>query len=251
MSEGDEPAVYHELTRPSLLPAKGASLPDPSQFPDPYPLRSLHSHLSSTPPALSSGGSSTASNRSSAYTSNGSALASSDYGNQVHVASPEEDEGIGVGITSDDVVQLLVHDQPNVSSGSQSRVPIDQTRWSQSYSASLRSRSSLIRTNTESTHENGSPALEQKPSYDLSWQALDERDEVDLTSGDELEDTDLEVGDAEEDVEENREEERTSAIVIVEEGRGLIVQGDGISTSQLQIQPGMFIVIDVSSTPLC
>jgi len=93
--------------------------------------------------------------------------------------------------------------------------------------------------------------LEQKPSYDLSWQALDERDEVDLTSGDELEDTDLEVGDAEEDVEENREEERTSAIVIVEEGRGLIVQGDGISTSQLQIQPGMFIVIDVSSTPLC
>jgi len=93
--------------------------------------------------------------------------------------------------------------------------------------------------------------LQQKPSYDLSWQALDERDEVDLTSGDELEDTDLEVGEAEEDVDESREEERTSAIVIAEEGRGLIVQGDGVSTSQLQIHPGMFIVIGISSTPLC
>ena len=38
---------------------------------------------------------------------------------------------------------------------------------------------------------------------------------------------------------EDNEEERTSAIVIAEEGRGLIVNGDGLPITQLQVQPGM------------
>jgi hypothetical protein len=39
------------------------------------------------------------------------------------------------------------------------------------------------------------------------------------------------------DPEENNEE-RTSAIVVAEEGRGLIVQGDNVPIIQLQVQPG-------------
>lgn len=68
----------HSFARPPKVPP----LPDPSQFPDPYPQRSPYSRmsdrLSSTLPALSSEGSSSASTRSSAYTSSGSALTSSD-----------------------------------------------------------------------------------------------------------------------------------------------------------------------------
>ncbi|TFY62406.1 hypothetical protein EVG20_g6717 [Dentipellis fragilis] len=230
---------------------KGGALPDPSQFPDPFPYRSLHQqqHLSSTPPTLSSGASS-ASTRSSAYTSSGSALASSDY-HPVHVASGEDEEaGIGVGITSDDVVQMMAQDTP-AASGSQSRLPIDQGRWSLSYSGSIRSRSSLARSNSSSVHENnvGSPTLRPQPSYDLSWQAVDERDEVDLTSGDETEETDLDDDDMEEE-ERQREQERTSAAVIAEEGRGLIVQGNGISTAQLQVHAGTtHLLVGSSSTP--
>ena len=46
--------------------------------------------------------------------------------------------------------------------------------------------------------------------------------------GDSVHDTDLE----------EKDEERTSAIVVAEEGRGLIVQGDSVPIIQLQVQPG-------------
>ncbi|KAI0257518.1 hypothetical protein BJV78DRAFT_1293142 [Lactifluus subvellereus] len=179
-------------------------------------------YLSSGPPTLSSGGSSTRS--SAAYTSSGSALASGDYGNHVHIASSDDDQAIGVGITSDDVVHLTNQDSSMSTSVSHSRAPIDQSRWSHSYSASIRSRSSLVRSNSSSGNENGSFSIQQKP-LDLSWQPVDERDEVELISDADTEDTDLEVDDMPEG---EREEERTSAIVIAEEGRGLIVRGDGV-----------------------
>ena|SRR6266404_3381200 len=234
-SDSDE-TPYSESSPPrpfSRLP-KSSPLPDPSQFPDPYPFRTPQ-YLSSGPPTLSSGGSSIASTRSSAaYTSSGSALASGDFGNHVHIASNDEEQAIGVGITSDDVVHLTNQDSSMSTSVSQSRAPIDQTRWSQSYSASIRSRSSLVRSNSSSGHENSALCLQQKPC-DLSWQPVDERDEVELISDVDTEDTDLDVDDL---PEVEGEEERTSAIVIAEEGRGLIVRGDGMAVADLVVQPG-------------
>ena len=224
-------------TRSFARPPKIApSLPDPSQFPDPYPFRSPHHHLTSTTPALSSASTST---RSSAYTSSGSALASGDYGH-VHVAIGEEEVAVAVGITSDDVVQLMASDSHASSSalGSQSRVPIDQTRWSE-YSASIRSRSSSIgHSNTNSVHETA-PRLTQRPSYDMGWQTVDERDEVGLLSEEESDDDHGLGDDLDDEDEEEKEEERTAAVVIAEEGRGLIVRGDGIPLVQLQVEPGM------------
>ncbi|KAI0307840.1 hypothetical protein B0F90DRAFT_72744 [Multifurca ochricompacta] len=120
------------------------------------------------------------------------------------------------------------------TSVSQSRAPIDQSRWSHSYSASIRSRSSLVRSNSSSGHENSVSGLQQRPC-DLSWQPVDERDEVELISDVDTEDTDLDADDLPEG---EREEERTSAIVIAEEGRGLIVRGDGVGVTDLVVHPG-------------
>jgi hypothetical protein len=236
-SDSDEnPYSESSPPRPFARLPKVSALPDPSQFPDPYPFRP-HQYLSSGPPTLSSGGSSIASTRSSAaYTSSGSALASGDYGNHVHIASHDDDhQAIGVGITSDDVVHLASQDPAVSTSVSHSRAPIDQSRWSQSYSGSIRSRSSLIRSNSSSGHDNSPSSVQQKPP-DLSWQPVDERDEVELMSDGDTEDTDLDVDD---DLpEDEHEEERTSAIVIAEEGRGLIVRGDGIAVADLVVLPG-------------
>ena len=246
-SSGSDEIPYSESSppRPFFQLPKSSPLPDPSQFPDPYPFRTPQ-YLSSGPPTLSSGGSSIASTRSSAaYTSSGSALASGDYGNHVHIASNDDDQAIGVGITSDDVVHLTNQDSSmsTSTSVSQSRAPIDQTRWSQSYSGSIRSRSSLVRSNSSSGHENSNSSLQQKPC-DLSWQPVDERDEVELISDVDTEDTDLEVEDL---PEVEREEERTSAIVIAEEGRGLIVRGDGMAVADLVVQSGAVVCL---SSPL-
>jgi hypothetical protein len=234
-SDSDE-IPYSESSPPQpfyTLP-KASTLPDPSQFPDPYPFRPPQ-YLSSGPPTLSSGGSSIASARSSAaYTSSGGALASGDYGNHVLIASNDDDQAIGVGITSDDVVHLANQDPSIPTSLSHSRAPIDQSRWSHSYSGSIRSRSSLVRSNSSSGHYNSPSSIQQKPC-DLSWQPVDERDEVELVSDADTEDTDFQVDDL---PEEEHEEERTSAIVIAEEGRGLIVRGDGAAVADLVVQPG-------------
>ena len=233
-SDSDEiPYSESSPPRPFFRLPKTAALPDPSQFPDPSPFRP-HQYLSSGPPTLSSGGSSIASTRSSAaYTSSGSALASGDYGNNVQIASNDDDQAIGVGITSDDVVHLASQDSSVSTSVSHSRAPIDQSRWSQSYSGSVRSRSSLVRSNSSSGHDNSISSVQPKP-LDLSWQPVDERDEVELLSDPDTEDTDLEV----EDGSEVHEEERTSAIVIAEEGRGLIIRGDGLAVADLVVHPG-------------
>lgn len=66
----------------------------------------------------------------------------------------------------------------------------------------------------------------------MAWQTVDERDEAGLTSDDETDDFDDEDGD------ESRGEERTSAIVVAEEGRGMIVRGDGIPAVHLNAEPG-------------
>jgi len=152
----------------------------------------------------------------------------------VHIASNDDDQAIGVGITSDDVVHLANQDPSASTSLSHSRAPIDQSRWSHSYSGSIRSRSSLVRSNSSSGHDNSSSSIQPKTG-DLSWQPVDERDEVELVSDADTEDTDSQVDDL---PEEEPEEERTSAIVIAEEGRGLIVRGDGVAISDLVVLPG-------------
>ena len=92
-----------------------------------------------------------------------------------------------------------------------------------------------MRSNSSSGNDNGTSGVQQK-TLDLSWQPVDERDEVELISDPDTEDTDLEVEDL---PEEEQEEERTSAIVIAEEGRGLIVRGDGLAVADLVVQSGM------------
>jgi hypothetical protein len=230
VSEGESSDATN--SRSFARPLKSTSLVDPSQFPDPYPFCPPHHHLTSTLPALSSAGSS--STRSSAYTNPGSTLASGDYGH-VHVVSGEDESNVGVGITSDDVVQLLESDGQASSSslGLHSRAPIDQTRWSESYSGSVRSRSSSL--GNSSVYENGGPKLREKRSHDMGWQVVDERDEVDVSE----EETDDDHGlAADDEYEIEKEEERTAAVVIVEEGRGLIVHGDALPIAQLQVYPG-------------
>ncbi|KAG6887795.1 hypothetical protein C0995_012699 [Termitomyces sp. Mi166 len=245
----DSPSVVHNALSLSADPQPSFTrppdyqmpLPDPSQ-PDPHPFRPLHHHLPSVP-ALSS--TSSSSTRSSAYTSSASGLASGDYGH-VHVASGDDDESnVGVGITSDAVVQLLAKD-PSVSSsarGIQSRAPVDQSRWSGSYS-NEKSRSSFVGSNNAgSVSENPPPRLQQKPSYDMGW--VDERDEVGMSEEETDDDHPLD-----DDEDEEKEEERTSAVVIAEEGRGLIVQGDNVPITQLQVPPGTtHLLIGSSSTP--
>jgi hypothetical protein len=90
-----------------------------------------------------------------------------------------------------------------------------------------------VRSNSSSGHDYSISSVQPKP-LDLSWQPVDERDEVELISDPDTEDTDLEV----EDDSEVHEEERTSAIVIAEEGRGLIVRGDGLAVADLTVHPG-------------
>lgn len=148
------------------------------------------------------------------------------------MSGEDEEVGIAVGITSDDVARVLAG-EGNTSSG---RTPIDQARWSE-YSASIRSRSSSIGlSNTNSLHESGIPRLRENPSFDMAWQTVDERDEVGLASGDETDD----FGD-EEVPNERKGEERTSAVVMAEEGRGLIVKGDGTPIVQLKVEPGTLV----------
>ncbi|KAF9036417.1 hypothetical protein BDZ89DRAFT_1100599 [Hymenopellis radicata] len=206
---------------------------DPSQFPDPYPFRPPHHHLVSSPPGLSSADSSSASTRSSAYASSGSAMVSGEF-SHVHVVSGDDDASVGVGITSDAVVQLLASDALSSSSvqGMQSRAPIDRTRWSE---GSIRSRSSSIGNTTSSHgHEHYVPRLHEKPSFDMGWHTVDERDEVGISEEDTDDDPSLD-GD---DYDDEDEDDRTSAAVIAEEGRGLIVQGDSVPLSQLSVELG-------------
>ncbi|KAI0662761.1 hypothetical protein C8Q70DRAFT_908828 [Cubamyces menziesii] len=235
---------YSHSSHPST---STTTLPDPSQFPDPYPYaRPSRWHLGSATPALSSADSSSASTRSSAYT--GSAK-SGDYGH-VHVALGGEDDsgrGVGVGITTDDVVQLLSQESGTSASASQGRTPIDQGRWSDFYANSIRSRSSSLANNrSESSHDKALPSLRATPSFDMGWQRPDERDEAGLGSEDDLDDEpsfDEEVED-----EEDTADEPTSAALIAEEGRGIIVTGD--NTKRLQVHPDTtHLLIGSATTP--
>ncbi|KAH8102604.1 hypothetical protein BXZ70DRAFT_890519 [Cristinia sonorae] len=223
---------------PGRSPQLG-NLPDPSQYPDPYPLRPQRFQGTSTP-ALSWADSPSTSTRSSAYTNSAK---SGDYGH-VHVALGGDDSA-GVGITSDDVVQLLAQDPTNSTSAIQPRVPVEASRWSDHYTNSVRSRSSSggnVRLDAAPETTGGHPLTEKK-SFDMSWQ-LDERDEIGLTSEDETDDEQIiDVDDGDDDL-------PTSAMIIAEEGLGIIVRGEDTPIVQLQVQPGTtHLLIGSSPTP--
>lgn len=250
-SEDGNDVIHHPISNPTpranldYLTHKSVPnmhLPDPSLFPDPYPFRTPH-HLAS-PPALSSAGSS--STRSSAYTSSGSAMISGDY-SHVHVASADDDSATTMGLAPDYI--LTKGDQsPPARRVSQHRNPPDQGRWSESYSSSVRSRSSSLGNNSSGHgHETSPPNLKEKPSYDMGW-IVDEKDEVGL-SEDETDD-DQPLADDHDPVLDEPDEERTSAAVIADEGRGLIIQADNTPIVQLQVQPGTtHLLIGSSTTP--
>ncbi|CAK5280096.1 unnamed protein product [Mycena citricolor] len=204
---------------------------DPSAFDYHLPYRPQQQSLTSSTPALSS--SSSASTRSSAYTtqSNGSVASPTSPNSNVRIASNEDlSPGVGqfaVGITSDSVVQLMSNDAV--------RAPGDQSRWSASYSTTSRSRSSSVGAGSVS-NDQPHPRLTSKKSYDMSWQqALDERDEFGASEEDTDAD-DLLLDDDDRDDEES--EERTAAALVADEGRGLIVKGEGVVLSELPVQPG-------------
>ncbi|KAF5337139.1 hypothetical protein D9611_003353 [Ephemerocybe angulata] len=245
-----EPSESSPFAEQAFARTQGASmaLPDPSQFPDPYPFRPHH-NLNSMPALSSSGGSASNSTRSSAYASSSSNPVSGDY-NNVQIASGDEYGGI----TPDSISQYLSKDPIAAPTArpTQSRAPVDHSRWSGAYSSSARSRSSSIGNNSPAAYDNSPipnvPVLVQKPSYDISWQAVDERDEAGIVSEDETDDEhgilDADSGLA------DHEEERTSAAVIADEGRGLIVQANNTPIVQLQVQQGTtHLLIGSSTTP--
>ena len=144
------------------------------------------------------------------------------------VANGEDDPSVGVGITSDKVVQLLGQH----SSSSLSRTPVDaSTRWSQLRGGSRSRSSSAADSRTNSLALSSS----SKQGSDGDWRVLGEREEIGLTSESETDDDaclDLEDDDGDE------EEQPTSAMVIAEEGRGVIVRGEGGSVHTVQAPQG-------------
>ncbi|KAF9651906.1 hypothetical protein BDM02DRAFT_3090128 [Thelephora ganbajun] len=219
-----------------LRPPPSPSIPpDSPQFADSYTYRAPHQRL--VPPPLSSADSSSVSTRSSAYTNFGSGVTSVDYSHVV-VANGEDDPSVGVGITSDEVVQLLGQHS------SSSRTPVDApTRWSQLQSGP-RSRSSSV---ADSRANSLALSSSSKPGSDGDWRVLGEREEIGLTSESE---TDDEACLDSDDEDGNEEEQPTSAMVIAEEGRGVIVRGEGGSVHTIQAPPGTtHLLIASSSTP--
>ena len=110
----------------------------------------------------------------------------------------------------------------------------DPTRWSSSYSASApRSRSSSF---GNSFHDVSPPPLSQKPSYDLSWQTVDEKDEI--ACSEEETDDEQTLDNLDDDSDSKEDPEPTSAALVAEQGRGLIVDAEKVPIFQLQILPG-------------
>ena len=211
-------------------------------MPSYYPTEYRHPNFSTPPPPLSAAGSSSTSARSSAYATSTNTLPYSDY-NNVHIASGDEDNHQALEITPESLVQMLASDPATSSSARRPYRSIDPSRWSETYSNSIRSRSSSLGNGVASNgaHEVPPPLpvpLNPKSSYDVSWQAAAEKDDIGMSEeetddehglGDTVNDTDLE----------GKDEERTSAAVVAEEGRGHIVQGDSVPIIQLQVQPGV------------
>ncbi|PCH33605.1 hypothetical protein WOLCODRAFT_22111 [Wolfiporia cocos MD-104 SS10] len=230
-----DPALSHSSARSPVVPA---ALPDPSQFPDPYPYHPPRRRHGSSTPALSYEDTSSASTRSSAYTSS---ARSGDYGN-VHIVSGD-DSRLSAGI---DMAQYYERDGVSASVP-HGKAPYDQSRWSDLIANGVRSRSSSVGNGRPEPAETGFRPLRGTPSFDVSWQTVDERDENGVGSEDE--NTDDNWGDDDDQLEEE-EEPTSAAVMIAEEGRGIIVRGDDAPIVRLQVKPGTtHLLIGSSGTP--
>ncbi|KAI0094676.1 hypothetical protein BDY19DRAFT_982098 [Irpex rosettiformis] len=241
----EDESFMSDLDQPgSARSPKLPGLPDPNQFPEPpYPYKPRQWQRGTSTPTLSSADSSSASTRSSAYTSY---ARSGDFGH-VHVAIGGEDTSPNMDISTEEVTQLFAREKSLPSAPVQGRVLIpEEQRWS--YTQSTRSRSSsLVNTKADSLQDFGSPALRGTTSFDNNWEPVEEKDEIGLTSEDE---TDDDAFLAEDDLEEELEEQATSAMMIAEEGRGIIVRGTNVPVAQLQVNSGTtHLLIGSSSTP--
>ncbi|KAJ2955122.1 hypothetical protein NUW54_g14764 [Trametes sanguinea] len=82
----------------------------------------------------------------------------------------------------------------------------------------------------------------------MGWQRPDERDEVGITSEDDLDDDPSFDDDVDIDDEEDPADEPTSAALMAEDGRGVIVRGD--NTKRLHVHPDTtHLLIGSSTTP--
>ncbi|THH10544.1 hypothetical protein EW145_g1259 [Phellinidium pouzarii] len=263
------PAESEVVYDPPTANPRTSGLPDPSNFPDPYPHGMSYHHPTSTTPALSYAGSSTASTRSSAYTNPGSTFSISGFSgdfSHVRVASGDDIDGaIGLGFGTagiggshgtDSIVEILsrASNGSSLSSGSHKShghvhippIPMSRVRRADYPRAARTPSQSEDLAPLPAAHERPElpHPLRTQPSYDTSWQC----DHDDFgTSEDEYDYGDQQDGDEEED---EKGEEPGSAIVVAEEGRGLIVRGEGLSVHSLTIQPGItHLLVGGSSTP--
>ena len=149
---------------------------------------------------------------------------------------PGDEDSIATAITTDS--QMHPQAEVPLTSPRRSQPPLhrtqDPSRWSSSHSAGARSRSSSI---GNGYHDVSPPPLSTKPSYDVSWQTVDEKDEIAIS---EEETDDEHCLDNLNDEPDKNDGEPTSAALVAEQGRGLIVHADALPIFQLQIQPGTF-----------
>ncbi|KAI5119062.1 hypothetical protein M0805_001521 [Coniferiporia weirii] len=245
----------YDFTPPLFARPRMSGLPDPSNFPDPYPRGMSFNHPPSATPALSSAGS--ASTRSSAYTNPGSTISgvgfSGDY-SHVRVASGDDIDGAH-GVDSTVELPTRASTGSSLSSGSRKShghvhaVPTQMSRLRRSdYARSARSPSQSDDIVPPPIPYADLPhPLRTQPSYDTSWQREHEHDEF-ATSEEEYDYGDQQDGEDDED--EKEEGEPGSAIIVAEEGRGLIVHGEGLSVHSLTIQSGVtHLLVGGSSTP--
>lgn len=219
---------------------------DPSNFPDPYPHGMSYHHPPTTTPALSSAGSSSASTRSSAYTNPGSTISASGFsGDYSHVRIASGDDfDVNGGI-----VGARTSTGSSLSSGSRKshgiihapQVPLPRMRHAD-YTRSSRSPSQSQPEDFAAppvAYERADHPLRSHPSYDTSWQ----REQDDFGTSEDEYDYEHPEDDEDEEKEEMLDPEPTSAVSVAEEGRGLIVHGEGMPVHALSIQPGVWLFL--------
>lgn len=160
---------------------------------------------------------------------------------------PGDEVSIATAITTDSQMHPQAETVP-LTSPRRSQPPQhktqDPSRWSSSYSVGTRSRSSSI---GNGYHDVSPPPLSTKPSYDISWQTVDEKDEIAIS---EEETDDEHCLDNLEDEPDKNDGEPTSAALVAEQGRGLIVHADAVPIFQLQIQSGTLSIPFTLLSPL-
>ena len=241
---------HYNYSDAAALPSFPRPRADPASFPDPYP------HL----PPLSSAGSSSASTRSSAYTNPGSTISGSGFSgdySHVRVASGDDADGgalTGMGINAGHGTESIVELLSRASNGSSLSSGSRKSHGHAVHVAPMPSvRSRMLRSARapppppapEDAQPTQPPRLRSQPSYDTSWQ----REHEDFATS---EDDDYDYGDQQDGEEEyddaERDPEPGSAIVVAEEGRALIVRGEGQPVSSLPIQAGMYFYLNTKTT---